>query len=40
VLRRRFRDLRQGADGLLYLVSSNQGNQANSGVVMRIEPAD
>jgi glucose/arabinose dehydrogenase len=38
--RRRFRDLRQGPDGLLYLVSSNVGNQANTGAVYRIEPAD
>jgi glucose/arabinose dehydrogenase len=39
-LRRRFRDIRQGADGLLYLVSSNIGNQANTGAVFRVEPAD
>jgi glucose/arabinose dehydrogenase len=40
VLRRRFRDIRQAPDGLLYLVSSNHGNQANTGAVLRIEPAD
>lgn len=38
--RRRFRDIRQGPDGLLYLVSSNVGNQANTGAVYRVEPAD
>ena len=37
--RRRFRDLRQGPDGLLYLVSSNIGNEANTGAVYRVEPA-
>ena len=40
VLRRRFRDIRQGPDGLLYLVSSNLGNEPNTGVVLRIEPAE
>jgi glucose/arabinose dehydrogenase len=39
-LRRRFRDLRQGSDGLLYLVSSNLGNQANTGAVYRVEPSE
>jgi glucose/arabinose dehydrogenase len=38
--RRRFRDLRQGPDGLLYLVSSNIGNEPNTGAVFRVEPAD
>ena len=38
--RRRFRDLRRGPDGLLYLVSSNIGSDANTGAVFRIEPAD
>jgi glucose/arabinose dehydrogenase len=40
VLTRRFRDIRQGPDGLLYLVSSNLGNEPNTGVVLRIEPAE
>jgi aldose sugar dehydrogenase len=39
VLRKRFRDIRQGPDGLLYVVTSDQGNNANTGAVMRIEPA-
>jgi len=38
--RRGFRDLRQGPDGLLDLVSSNIGNQANTGAVFRVEPAE
>jgi aldose sugar dehydrogenase len=39
VLRRRFRDIRQGPDGLLYLVASDLNDQTpNSGVVLRIEP--
>jgi len=37
--RRRFRDLRQGPDGLLYLVSSDIGNDANTGSVFGVEPA-
>ncbi len=40
VLRRRFRDLRQGPDGLLYVVTSDIGSQAKTGSVLRIEPAD
>ena len=37
--RRRFRDIRQH-DGLLYLVSSNIGNERNTGAVFRIEPEE
>lgn len=40
VLRRRFRDLRQGPDGLLYVVTNNLGSQPGTGAVLRIEPAD
>ena len=40
VLRRQFRDLRQGPDGLLYTVTSDLRNQDKSGSVLRIEPAD
>ncbi|HVH29192.1 MAG TPA: PQQ-dependent sugar dehydrogenase [Vicinamibacterales bacterium] len=40
VLRRRFRDLRQGPDGLLYLVTSDREGQPKTGAVLRIEPAD
>ena len=40
-LRRRFRDLRQGPDGLLYVVTSDKGDkEPNTGTVMRIEPAN
>jgi glucose/arabinose dehydrogenase len=40
-MRRRFRDLRQGPDGLLYLVASDKGDkEPNTGTVMRIEPLD
>jgi glucose/arabinose dehydrogenase len=39
VLRRRFRDLRQGPDGLLYLVTSDKSDkEPDTGTVMRIEP--
>ena len=39
-VRRRFRDVRQGPDGLLYLVGSDRSDkEPNTGVVMRIEPA-
>jgi glucose/arabinose dehydrogenase len=41
VLRRRFRDLRQGPDGLLYVVASDKDEkQPNTGAVLRIEPAE
>ena len=40
VLRRRFRDLRQGPDGLLYVVASDLASQPKTGAVLRIEPAD
>lgn len=41
VVRRRFRDIRQGPDGLLYLVGSDKSDkEPNTGVVMRIEPAN
>jgi hypothetical protein len=41
VLRRRFRDLRQGPDGLLYAVTGDLGNQQpRTGAVFRIEPAE
>lgn len=40
VLRQRFRDIKQGPDGLLYLAASDKGNQANTGAVLRIEPAN
>jgi hypothetical protein len=41
VVRRRFRDLRQGPDGLLYTVTSDLGDkQPNTGAVLRIEPAN
>jgi glucose/arabinose dehydrogenase len=40
-LRRRFRDLRQGPDGLLYVVASDKGDkEPNTGTVMRIEPVE
>jgi glucose/arabinose dehydrogenase len=40
VVRRRFRDIRQGPDGLLYLVGSDKSDkEPNTGVVLRIEPA-
>ena len=40
-LRRRFRDLRQGPDGLLYVVASDKSDkEPNTGTVMRIEPAE
>jgi aldose sugar dehydrogenase len=39
VLRRRFRDIRQGPDGLLYVVASDKANdQPNTGAILRIEP--
>jgi hypothetical protein len=39
VLRRRFRDLRQGPDGLLYAVASDfADDKPNTGAVLRIEP--
>jgi glucose/arabinose dehydrogenase len=39
-LRQRVRDIRQGPDGLLYVVTeSNYGRQENTGAVLRIEPA-
>jgi glucose/arabinose dehydrogenase len=34
-LRRRIRDVKQGRDGLLYLLTDDQ-----DGVMLRIEPAD
>ncbi len=40
VVRRRFRDARQGPDGLIYLVADNKGELANTGTVFRLEPAD
>lgn len=40
VVRRRFRDARQGPDGLIYLVADNKGELANSGTVFRLDPAD
>jgi glucose/arabinose dehydrogenase len=40
VLRRQFRDLRQGPDGLLYTVTSDLANKPNTGSVLRIEPVD
>ena len=41
VLRRKYRDLRQAPDGLLYVVTSDLGpRQPNTGAVLRIEPAD
>jgi glucose/arabinose dehydrogenase len=41
VLRRRFRDLRQGPDGLLYVVTSDLGaQQPKTGAVLRIEPVE
>ena len=39
VLRMQFRDIRQGPDGLLYLVTSDKMGQPNTGAVLRIEPA-
>ena len=39
VLRERFRDIKQGPDGLLYLVTSDKSNRPNTGSVLRIEPA-
>jgi glucose/arabinose dehydrogenase len=40
VLRRRFRDLRQGPDGLLYVVTSDKSDkEPDTGTVLRIEPA-
>jgi hypothetical protein len=40
VLRRQFRDLRQGPDGLLYTVTSDLASKPSTGSVLRIEPAD
>ena len=40
VLRRQFRDLRQGPDGLLYAVTSDLRGQEKSGTLLRIEPAE
>lgn len=40
VLRRQFRDIRQGPDGLLYAVTSDLRNQERTGTLLRIEPAD
>jgi glucose/arabinose dehydrogenase len=40
-LRRRYRDLRQRPDGLLYVATSDRSDEEpSSGAVLRIEPAD
>ena len=40
-LRQQFRDIRQGPDGLIYLVTRQDANQTpKSGMVLRIEPVD
>ena len=40
-LRQQIRDIRQGPDGLIYLVTRQDANQtAKSGMVLRIEPVD
>jgi aldose sugar dehydrogenase len=40
VLRQRFRDIKEGPDGLLYLVASDKADKPDTGMVLRIEPAD
>jgi len=40
-LRQQIRDIRQGPDGLIYLVTRQDANQTpKSGMVLRIEPVD
>jgi glucose/arabinose dehydrogenase len=40
-LRQQVRDIKQGTDGLLYVVTRQDANQtAKSGMVLRIEPAE
>jgi hypothetical protein len=40
-LRQQIRDIRQGPDGLIYLVTRQDANQTpKSGTVLRLEPVD